>query len=65
MNTFKFLICFENEQAYPYITEKLGNAWLAGCIPIYWGTSKVVEDFNPSTFINCNDFENSFLLYGS
>jgi len=53
---YKFAIAFENKQHPGYVTEKICDAYKSGCIPIYWGTPDVVQDFNPSTFINANDF---------
>lgn len=55
---YKFAIAFENKQYDGYVTEKIHDAYKSGCIPIYWGTPDVVRDFNPSTFINANDFPN-------
>ena len=56
-NNYKFAIAFENEDYPGYVTEKLCDIYKSGCIPIYWGTSEVTRDFNPSTFINARDFE--------
>ena len=54
---YLFNIAFENT-AYPgYNTEKLAEAWVMGCIPIYWGDPKISEEFNPESFINVNDFD--------
>ena len=53
---YKFAIAFENKQHPGYVTEKICDVYKSGCIPIYWGTPDVVKDFNPSTFINVNDF---------
>ena len=53
---YKFAIAFENKQYPGYVTEKICDAYKSGCIPIYWGTPIVIQDFNPSTFINANDF---------
>lgn len=50
----KFSICYENN-AYPYyVTEKIMDSFLSGSLPVYWGASKVVEDFNEKAFINVN-----------
>jgi alpha(1,3/1,4) fucosyltransferase len=57
LKKFKFAIVFENS-AYPgYTTEKLVDAMLSGCIPIYWGNSEVGKDFNTKSFINVHEFE--------
>lgn len=57
-NNYKFAIAFENEDYPGYVTEKICDIYKSNCIPIYWGTKEVVNDFNPSTFINANDFSN-------
>jgi hypothetical protein len=53
---YKFAMAFENKQYPGYVTEKIYDAYKSGCIPIYWGTPDIIKDFNPSTFINANDF---------
>lgn len=34
---YKFNLCFENSSYPGYLTEKLIDAYNAGCVPIYWG----------------------------
>jgi hypothetical protein len=36
----------ENKRANGYITEKILNTFLAGCIPIYYGTTEILNIFN-------------------
>jgi len=48
----KFAITMENNDKPYYITEKLVNGFRAGVIPIYWGTSRVGEFFNPRRFLH-------------
>lgn len=55
---YKFVIAFENSDHRGYITEKIVNPMLAGCIPIYWGNSDVKYYFNPKSFIYVGDFAN-------
>jgi FkbM family methyltransferase len=57
-NQYKFAIAFENEDYPGYVTEKICDIYKSNCIPIYWGTTDVVNDFNPKTFINARDFSN-------
>jgi GR25 family glycosyltransferase involved in LPS biosynthesis/predicted O-methyltransferase YrrM len=57
-NKYKFAIAFENEDYPGYVTEKICDIFKSNCVPIYWGTKEVVNDFNPSTFINARDFAN-------
>jgi GR25 family glycosyltransferase involved in LPS biosynthesis/tetratricopeptide (TPR) repeat protein len=55
-NSYKFVLTFENKIYPGYVTEKICDAYKSRCIPIYWGSNEVVNDFNPKTFINANDF---------
>ena len=57
-NKYKFAIAFENEDYPGYVTEKICDIYKSNCVPIYWGTKEVINDFNPSTFINARDFAN-------
>lgn len=50
MRQFKFAICPENSDAFGYVTEKIFDAILSGCIPIYTGSSNQPEP----TLINSN-----------
>lgn len=44
LENYKFNLCFENSSYPGYLTEKLFDAYNAGCVPIYWGdTSLRVE----------------------
>lgn len=37
LRTFKFNICAENNDTKDYVTEKIFDAFIAGCIPLYYG----------------------------
>jgi len=39
-----------------FISEKLFEPYLAGVIPIYWGSKCVTDEFNPTTFLNRYDY---------
>jgi hypothetical protein len=56
MAPYRFYMAFENESVPGYTTEKIAEAMRARCVPIYWGNPRVVEEFNPASFINANDF---------
>ena len=56
LEKYKFNICFENSITDGYVTEKLLQAKVAGCIPIYYGHSTYTKDFNPMCAINYADF---------
>lgn len=52
----KFAVCFENEAEVGYTTEKLPDALLSGCVPLYWGDPTVHQDFDPASFVHLRDF---------
>lgn len=55
LQRYKFVICFENSKHPGYVTEKLLNAYVAGAVPVYWGTPEVLEWLNPKAFLFLED----------
>lgn len=55
---YKFNLAFENKNVVGYVTEKILNALIAGCIPIYWGHSSVFNIINKKRVIYCGDYTN-------
>lgn len=51
-----FDFSFENKRQEGYVTEKIFDAYAAGCIPVYWGAPDVSKHFRPSTFIDASQF---------
>ena len=43
----KFCVAMENSNSVDYVSEKLWQAFIAGCVPIYQGAPNIVEDFLP------------------
>jgi glycosyltransferase involved in cell wall biosynthesis len=56
LRSCKFNIAFENASIAGYTTEKLYQAMHARCIPLYWGSPRVHEEFNRRSFLNYFDF---------
>lgn len=57
LRQYKFCICFENIKNMPgYISEKIRDAFLAGCIPIYWGASNIQHIIPENCFIDMRKF---------
>jgi hypothetical protein len=52
LSDYRFNLCPENGCFPGYYTEKIPEAFAAGCIPITWTDSNVSVDFNPLAFIN-------------
>ena len=48
---YKLVCAFENTIMDDYITEKIVNVFRAGTIPIYLGSAKIAEYFNPERFV--------------
>ena len=57
LKSYKFNICFENGSHPGYLTEKLFDAFLAGCVPIYWGDTSLKIHKN-----TCADSKNSEII---
>jgi hypothetical protein len=55
---YKFTISFENSSHPGYVTEKISDPLSVYSVPIYWGSSRVTEDFNPDCFVNCHEYGN-------
>jgi len=53
---YRFCLAFENASWPGYTTEKLLEAKIAGCIPVYWGNPEIAKDFNSESFVNLHDF---------
>ena len=52
MHEYRYCLVMENRQLEHYMTEKLLNAVLAGCLPIYFGLPNIHDIFNPKSFIH-------------
>lgn len=49
----RFSYCYENSRDIPnYITEKMLDSLVAGCVPIYWGANNVQEHVPANCFID-------------
>jgi len=55
LKNYMFSVAMENSVYDTYYTEKLLDCFLTGTIPIYWGTSKILDIFDPDGIIFLND----------
>lgn len=64
LKSCKFNICYENVgEVTGYITEKIFDAFFAGCVPVYWGASNI-EDFIPADcYIDRRNFLSHEAMY--
>ncbi len=56
LRDFAVNLCPENALHPGYYTEKIVEAYGAGCLPVSWADSQVRVDFNPAAFVNARDF---------
>lgn len=52
LQNFAFNLCPENGMYPGYYTEKIPEAFMAGCLPITWADGNINVDFNSKAFIN-------------
>ncbi|VVH58371.1 putative fucosyl transferase [uncultured Gammaproteobacteria bacterium] len=64
LEKYKFSICYENAKDIPgYITEKIFDCFLAGCVPIYWGANNITDHIPSNCFIDKRKFNTYEKLY--
>jgi len=62
ISKYKFTIAAENSKHDGYTTEKIIHPFSVGSIPIYWGSSRVSEEFNPKSFIDTEGMSEKQIL---
>jgi hypothetical protein len=55
LSNYMFSVCVENETFDTYFTEKILDCFATGTIPIYKGTKKILNHFNPEGIIFLDD----------
>lgn len=55
---FRFTLCFENCVFPGYVTEKIFDCFLAGCIPVYFGAPDITDFIPKESFIDFREFAN-------
>jgi len=64
LEKYKFSICYENAQNISgYITEKIFDCFLAGCVPIYLGADNITDHVPANCFVDKRKFNNYEDLY--
>lgn len=61
---YRFSLCYENmRNQLGYITEKIFDCMVAGCVPVYWGASNIADYVPPTCFIARQAFASDQELY--
>ena len=64
LQKYKFSICYENARGIPgYITEKIIDCLVAGCVPVYWGAPNIADHIPKEAFIDFTRFNDYKSLY--
>ena len=53
---YNFALIIENNNALNYVSEKIYDAWVSGCIPIYYGNNNKIN-LPKNCYIDIKDFE--------
>lgn len=60
----RFCICYENSTGMPgYISEKIFDSFVSGCVPVYWGAPNVKDHIPAGCFLDRRDFPDYQALY--
>lgn len=64
LSHYKFNICYENmHQQNGYVTEKIFDALIAKCVPVYWGASNITDYVPADCFVDRRLFSSDEELY--
>jgi hypothetical protein len=56
----KFSYCYENVSDMPgYITEKIFDSFISGCVPVYWGANDILDYIPDECFIDRRNFKDT------
>ncbi|MEN6414179.1 MAG: glycosyltransferase [Veillonellales bacterium] len=56
LSRYRYCICYENGAINGYITEKIFDCFVAGCVPIYLGAPDITKYIPANTFIDRRTF---------
>lgn len=63
LKNYKFGICYENSRYSGYITEKIFDVMISGCVPVYFGAPNINSIIPTNCFINRENFDSDLELY--
>jgi hypothetical protein len=64
LKNYKFSICYENmSNQMGYITEKIFDSFIAGCVPVYLGANNITDYVSKECFIDRRDFGSDQEMY--
>ena len=63
LSKYRFTLCFENAIFPGYLTEKIFDAFISKCIPIYLGDPEITKNIPKDAFLNAREFKNTEELH--
>jgi len=64
MRRSKYSYCYENTQGPDnYITEKIFDSFLSGCVPVYWGADNVLKYIPEDCFVDRRNFKDTAAVH--
>lgn len=63
LKDYKFCICLENSSFPGWITERIFDCFLSGCVPVYMGDPNISSRIPAAAFINMRQFTSYQKLY--
>ncbi len=64
LKKYRFVFCYENMcNQNGYITEKIFDAFVGGCVPIYWGADNITDEVPKECFIDRRGFGSTEEVY--
>lgn len=64
LKEYRFYFAYENmRDVHGYVTEKIFDAFMAGCVPVYWGAKNITDYIPKECFIDRRDFKDNEELY--
>lgn len=64
LKKYKFCFCYENmRDIHGYVTEKIFDCFVAGCVPIYWGATNIDTYIPANCFIDRRTFNDTQGVY--
>lgn len=63
LKKYKFVICFENSGFPGWITERIFDCFLSGCVPVYLGDTNITDRLPKETFIDMREYSSYAEIY--
>lgn len=66
LKRYKFSFCFENVRDHPgYVTEKIFDSMMAGCVPVYLGAQDVADLIPKDCFVDYREYDSISEMHDS